>query len=70
MNTSFFPLSSAVLCVACDCISDTKRHCPCCGGIQLINLGRVLGKPSTEVIEDDPIKQMQRECEGLGREIL
>ncbi len=59
---SFMPLDSAYLCVDCDVVGDNSKACACCGSQALLSLGRILGRrPAPEVIEDDVIKQMERE---------
>jgi hypothetical protein len=62
-----FQLSRAVLCVSCDCLSDsTTDSCPACGAVgSLFNLSRILnpnpklGQVTSYKKEDAPAKGEQ-----------
>jgi hypothetical protein len=58
-----FPLARAVLCVNCDCVSNTPDSCPECGSTALLNMGRLLGvMPVQEsgVTEDEIVIDVEK----------
>jgi len=44
MNTTAIPLVHAVLCLDCNCVSDSQRDCPACSSKVLMNLSSVLDR--------------------------
>ncbi|HEY2472597.1 MAG TPA: hypothetical protein VGI45_32730 [Terracidiphilus sp.] len=44
IKNATIPLDHAVLCLDCNCVSDTNRECPACSSRALMNLSVVLDR--------------------------
>jgi hypothetical protein len=50
MEKTTIPLDHAVLCLDCNCVSDTNRECPACSSRALMNLSAVLNRRPAKLV--------------------